>query len=767
MPSTSTDITLDSRHSPALPPGAYTVEITHTRPGGGQDLRTERALSVQAPRFACSGADVLAVHPAPGATGDFGRTLPHLTFASPGLPWARTATATATAEGRAAPWLALLVLTAADTPAPPDAGTVALTPRTAGSLIAPGPDESGVLAPAVSVSAEESRQPCHSVDLTLTAARALLPTLAELPFTAHTRTVTPTPHEPAGDRDGTDEDDADWSLGVHGVITATRVPRTPGAYTAVLVSLEGFGTYDLLGGTTPVPQGVSTVRMAALWSWTFQALDPRKDPRASFFVLADEIAANTGPLALPTPAGCPAGDHTATRLEHGAVPVTWRLPTGTPVPAWYRGPFTPSAVPTVTGLSGVTGADAAIVFWKNPGIHDTGYAAAFTLGQLLALADPHVQAAQHTARREALTAVHRSLLPRGADPDTGGPGDGDGPPPAPEGSLRALWDATAADEQTHQVITGNLGGAWRGGDAQDPRAPDPDPDPPGFSAPEVIAALAGAAEPSVPAGPGFTAAVTAAADAVAAVAQRHAPALRTLLEGTGLLHRVPFHYLVPGEQLLPDRSARFFRVDAQWLATLRAGAAHAGKVTTLDAHLGRSIAQHLDGPAQDPGAGCLIRSPLISAWPNLVIEARDASGKPVEVDATHPLPDVLMLLFPGGLPHRLDLREPPHGITMGLDTYDESRHTFGLNLRAPGDHVPGSDSQQAGGATGWEVTGIPTRASAPEVLVLASGDPARPGLKERVTAVCAAHQLPAPEPSDIALHLLNSAGCLTFEARPA
>ncbi|MFF2375048.1 hypothetical protein ACFVUW_11760 [Streptomyces xiamenensis] len=762
MVSTSTDITLDSSHTPALAPGAYTVDITHTRPGGGQDLRTKRALSVQAPRFTCTSADVLAVHPAPGATGDFGRTLPHLTFASPGLPWARTATGTV--GGRAAPWMALLVLTAADTAAAPDPGTVALTPRTAATLIAPGPGESGVLTPAVTVSADEGQQPCHSVDLTLTAARALLPTAAELPFTAHTRNVTPTPapKNPTGSRDGTDEDDADWSLGLHGVITANRVPRTPGPYTAVLVSLEGFEKYDLLGGTTAVPASVTTVRMAALWSWTFQATDPEKDPQASFFVLADEIAANTGLLALPTPTTCPAGEHTATRLEHGAVPVTWRLPTGQPAPAWYRGPFTPCAVPTVNGLAGVASADAATIFWKNPGIHDAGYAAAFTLGQLLALADPHLKTAQHTARREALTAVHRSLrtsqVPAGT-PTTRDKGD---IPPAPQGSLRALWDDTAANEQTHQTITGNLGAAWRTGEAQDDHTPAPVAS--GFGVPEVVAALTAHPHPPAPAAPGLSTAVTAAADAVAGVAQQHAPTMRDLLEGPGLLHRIPFHYLVPGEQMLPNGSARFFQVDAQWLATLRAGAAHAGTITGLDAHLSRSIAQHLDVLAKDPAAGCLIRSPLISAWPNLIIEAWDNQQNPITVDAAHPLPDVLMLLFPNALPHRLDLREPPHGITMGLDAYDTTHHTFSLNLRAPKDGIPGSDSQQAGGATGWEVTGIPTRTTAPDVLVLASGDTAHPGLREQITTTYTSHQLPAPEASDMALQLLNSAGCLTFKS---
>ncbi|MFE4973584.1 hypothetical protein ACFRAR_15895 [Kitasatospora sp. NPDC056651] len=740
-------ITLGSSHRHALEPGEYRVEVTHTTPDGSSLLKASRALLVGAPRFTCTAADVLAVHPAPGASGDFSLTLPHATLTSAVLPWARTASPPV--EGRAVPWIALLVLTAADTPHPADPGTVALTPRTVGSLLTP---ETGVVTPLLpDVTTEEGKQLCHSVDVTVRAARALLPTIAELPWLTHSRTVAANDGGPGGD-------DPDWAKGCHSVVTANRLPRTAGAYTAVLVSLEGLQGYDLMGGPDAVPDGATAVRMAALWSWTFQAQSPTSDPHTSFFTLADRLAEDSrrdeGRLRLPAPPHRPANAaqrHTVDRLAAGAVPVTWRLPTGEPTPAWYRGPFTPLAVPAVAALATAADADAATAFWKDPGVHDIGYAAAFTLGQLLALADPHLKAAQHTVRRDALTAVHDSLrrirTPRPS-------GDGPARYGARPGSLRGDLEATVAERTTITAIGENLGRPWSDRDA--PSGPGS----PGFGPREVIAALVDGARSQSHAKE-FEEVVRTAAAAVAAVVDSHAPALRELLEGPGLLKRIPFHHLVPHEALLPQHSARFFQVDAQWLATVRTGAHHAGTVTALDGHLGRLCTGRARSLTRDPEAGCLIRSPLIAAWPDLIVEAFDAKGSPVAVDVSRPLPEVLMLLFVSGLPATLVLREPPHGLTMALDARDENG-CYRLIFRAPRDMAGADAPVKAGESTGWEIQDIPARAAAPEVLHVVSTGTEK-SLVGQLRAMYRAHELGEPTPADLALQLLNSAGHLTFQ----
>ncbi|MFH8751873.1 hypothetical protein ACH4GK_33410 [Streptomyces rimosus] len=588
-----------------------------------------------------------------------------------------------------------------------------------------------------------------TLDITAGVLKKLLPTPAELPWLAHVRSVTVD-----GPPRNEDLDGPGWAPGDHSVLLGNRFPRTPGPYTAVLVSLEGFDGFDFLGGSRPVADA-TVVRMAALWSWSFQATAPGSDRLSSFHALADKLADNTrldeGRLRLP-PSPAPTTviqRHIADRITDGAVPVALRLPTGEHAPAWYRGPLTPVPAAAADGLARADCADGTLVFRKSPGVYDVGYAAAFTLGQLLALADPHLQQALMAVRQEALRAVHRSLN-------------------TPEGSARQELEALVG-QNIDQKITDGLGHTW-------PTTPTPASAPvptlgsgAGFGPGEVIAALT-AAHADRELDPALRAAAETAGRAVAETAGQHTPRIADRLPARrDVLHQAPFHHLVPHEAVLPEHSARFFHIDTAWLDTVIRGALHIGATSVLDRHLGTLLAERLTlGESTGPQTGCLVRSPLIAAWPDLLVEAYDDSKHRLAVDAARPLPDVLMLLFPSVMPHRLLLREPPHGLTSGIDELNQ-HHLGTLNFRAPKQMQIGTRTVQAGESTGWEITGISTRPAAPEVLQIVTGDQQHPGLSELLAAFYREHQLAWEErlgPAAAALQLLNSAGYLELKAAP-
>src|SRR5690242_13942145 len=66
---------------------------------------------VSGPRFALNPADIYSVYPPEGSTGDFERSLPHILFARPTIPWERRISS---ASPDHQPWMALLLFSTED-----------------------------------------------------------------------------------------------------------------------------------------------------------------------------------------------------------------------------------------------------------------------------------------------------------------------------------------------------------------------------------------------------------------------------------------------------------------------------------------------------------------------------------------------------------------------------------------------------------------------------------------------------------------------------
>ncbi|MGW7094916.1 hypothetical protein [Streptomyces sp. NPDC054874] len=738
MPEPDLDVTLTSRHQPALAAGTYTLAATQTVAGPNSNnpaptalAAKEQQLHITAPRFALGPNEVLACHPPPGMAADFSLTLPHLAAADPLLPWSRTVL------GAETPWLVLLTVTDAEVRLGKDA---VCTARTAADLVTAQP---GILLPrfASEKPSATDRTPLLTADVAYPSLKGLLPAKEELGWLAHARTVTEAKQRQPG-----------WEPGRCSVLVGNRMPTAAGRYTVLLLSLEGFETFDFLGGPTAVAPTTTAVRMVVLHSWSFtHAPSDEPAPAAGFHALAQSLAASStreNLLRLPSSelGHSVADEHVRRRFEAGYVPVAQRLPTGEVLPAWYRGPFTPHPVPPLPGGQHYPDADSHLIFLREQGMFDLSYACAFSLGKLMALADPTWLRGLERVRAHGLAALHRLL--RGIP----APEPGCDSPPEPE-------EVTAGVREQFSKLVGTGGLAQRITEGLNKKAPPPhrmgprqtSAPGPGPGAAQVVAALTGTGQGN---------------DEADRMAVRLRPLLAEIVvteaaqmaAGAGdtaaQLARLPLDHLVPHEAMLPQHGARFFHIDPQWWAVFRRGTLDTGAATAMDVHLDALLAQELDESA--PAAGMLLRSPLVTAWPELVVEATPpGGGTPVRVPVFHPQPDVLLVLFASS-PGRVTVREPARGLSLGIDSPRDSG-TIVLRAPAAGPKQLGQSLDAPYATKVWECR----REAGTGVLHIHHSS--RPCLTQLLQKALKDHGYTQQlTPASFALQLINGAGQLVF-----
>lgn len=277
----------------------------------------------------------------------------------------------------------------------------------------------------------------------------------------------------------------------------------------------------------------------------------------------------------------------------------------------------------------------------------------------------------------------------------------------------------------------------------------------------------------------ITEAVLAPAEADQEFGDRVVPfELRQWLARLRLLEAVPFAYLAADSQLLPLESIRFFYVDRAWTDAMVQGVLSVGTVTTADrAQLeamyptirdevdeAERVQRRPDGEERLVGAGgtitgFLLRSKLVSGWPNLHVRAyaRDVIADDALTTAAESDPDrmkvlrmerlapaVLLVLF-DGVPAVVHIEEPRQGIQFGVrnapgDTPDQRRvkvrDANTGNLVAPLDRFTDTNSVR-----------VPFRRNAPGVI-----DMVRLAERLRTTAPNAGATL---EPNEYALQMLR------------
>jgi hypothetical protein len=84
------------------------------------------------------------------------------------------------------------------------------------------------------------------------------------------------------------------------------------------------------------------------------------------------------------------------------------------------------------------------------------------------------------------------------------------------------------------------------------------------------------------------------------------------------LENIPYRYLIPADELLPDESIRFFQLDKNWINSFICGAFSIGHTVKAD------LTPYVKGLflADDtPVTGFLINSMVVSAWPDFMVDA--------------------------------------------------------------------------------------------------------------------------------------------------
>lgn len=491
---------------PRLKAGEYQVTAT-LRAGKKATPVTypsvSRGFAVAAPRFRLAGDDLASVFPPNLANGEFAGTLPHAVLAKPVLPWLRTAYSEddQKIEQPNTPWLAVLTIQAGElaplpgTQSPIAAVTIAdLVPQ--GALIAVAgaaplnPPVYGTL-PTGIVSypglamldyGESPSDPVNIVDLPSALFTRIAPTLDDLNFLAHLR-----------ETDTYDSVDAKDDFITRSIVLGNRcgLPNSPAL--ALLVSLEQLSDClpDASGNSGRGIGGATAVRLAVLASWSFTANTGGEDLGALLRGLdVDGITALRLPATMPAPdqvnqaleneaTALAPGDAAAlvnNALDAGYVALDHHLRQAGQTVSWYRGPLLPYGPVAPLPFASVAGPDALLRYDPQTGMFDTSYAAAWQLGQLLALRARNYSVALYGWKRAvgkaSALAAEQALLaaalppapPELADDEQGSQPAfaalmrrrqrllDDGPPPVPE----AVTDFIASLRRLENIPFGYL-----------------------------------------------------------------------------------------------------------------------------------------------------------------------------------------------------------------------------------------------------------------------------------------------------------------------
>lgn len=655
MPAETTTFLPEAR--PALMAGDYVLTLRQTvtdRRGGGTVLerfeRTER-LVVRTDRLGLDAQQVQAFYPPDGHEGRFDGDLPAVVLAQATLPWQLGVRADGTQ-----PWLAVLLFDDLDPPPEPVqmklSALVNGAPRTAPAFVR-----------------ERGEDPDRLVTvLNLPCARfaALAPALADLNWLVHARRVAVDDKAAAGGAvPGRD----------YAVVAANRPCRAGRRHTAHLVSLQGMA--DLLPGGRGPAGDIETVRLVSLASWRF-ACTPAEGGFAGRLGRID-----LGPMALPVPPPKPE-DTAETRLvletfARGYGAFAHRLRDDARTVSWYRGPLLPLKTSPLDIPRPASGADALLRYDPATGLFDVGYAAAWTLGRQLGLADQSFRTALGRLKNRAVRAHLLAEEQREAAGALARAATAAGPPPAP-GMTRALQPAAPATAITPLPASARTGTTET--------APPPD-----VAGLRTCLATPAAPPPEPPSAPADDEAVIAG-----------------LLARLYLLHGVPAGYLVPDPAMLPEESARFFRLDRNWVLALVDGALSlGGDVPEARGHLRqRLVGQAMAGlgdvrrslldeddddaaaPAGQPArvarmvSGLLLRSRVVEGWPGLEARAFAAAraDEPLDLLRMERLaPDLLLCLFRGPLA-RVELIEPAEGLCFALPANAPLRPGGGVDAAA-------------------------------------------------------------------------------------
>jgi hypothetical protein len=657
------DLALFDNNVPKLKAGNWGIEVTHDLDGITKTpFSAKQKFVVSAPQFAIPPSEVIAKYPPDGTSGRYDEVLPHIVLNEPLLPWERTMKA-----GEGTPWLALLVFEEGELLGGDPATHTCITTikdfldanqHIAKTLYPQPPKEADV---------DESAA-CAFIRVPTDVFRDITPRLEELRYLACCRQAN-TGDKPIAGLNG---------QGLAAVVVASRFPAAPAGNASApikniahLVSLE-----KLEDSLVDAPNfgGNDAVALLSLASWTFHCLPDHAQDFAGLvnaFVASETEGNQKTPsrlwLSLPVPelkSGDPSRDQVLRRIRDGFVPLEYHTRTGEDTFAWYRGPLVPVSTAPVKKEKDdpFLTADSAIIYQKDFGVFDLSLAAAWETGRAIALADKAFGQLLLDMRLRTHRLIDAILHRLRSDHFSAK-------------SIADLDEDTTVQDELLKLLHAQL--------LQDIGSPPP----------REPTALPPRAQVE-PTNPKAVLANFLEQDEVKAKmleqVQEDLDPIAQWLAKLLLLYPVPFPCLVPDERMLPVESLRFFYLDNNWLGALLDGALSIGMESSKQTHFARmtrglfqkaaleAAAVHRDSlrgvkadPAPTQGAlmsGLLLRSALVSGWPNLAVRPRrKKDGSLLKILRLDRLsPSVLLCIF-DGIPDMVEFSEPQEGFRLGVD----------------------------------------------------------------------------------------------------
>jgi hypothetical protein len=665
---------------PALYPGTYSINVEHTMSGpAGMPppfSLPAQSFTVQAPEFFIDTTIVETIYPPAGGSDIYGQQLPFLVMSDPSLPWERSLIpgTDAPSPTNPTPWMALLIFAEGEIQLPPSSNNP-VTTGTVADFLAPSTTVLKPQLPDGWVSSDLLSSQCQTITIPGAVFNAVVPSTDDLPYLAHCRAL-----------NTLDEGEELLSVLLSNrlaVANSTVTPQAPLRYYAHLVSLEGFEPY-MGPNAQPIPtQPGSTelmdVQLASLFNWTFVS-QPQTDLGFEELVaglIQSEQSESTEPVgqgALGLPATITAlPSEVQERLDNGYVALELVSGSGDDSFAWYRGPFTatvPQPLPGVgdaqVPVAQAATADALMIYLAEQGLFDLSYAAAWNIGRELALANASF--AQNVGSyRQSANGLMNALAQRMAMPHL-----------ASETDPRSLLARDASRRSFARMMGQGLGKQWTAALAATRTTAAP--------APASVRRMRRSRSRSA-LHPREMLAMNGVVDAIAENLGEAIDSVAGWLASLSLLYPVPFSYLVPDPRMLPVESIRFFYVDSDWIDALTAGALSIAIQSSQDVmvqtalfpHIQSAVARkrrdlmHRARPDALPNvggamamSGMLIRSQLVSGWPQLLVTA-SLGGAPLNLVRNDcPSPNVRLVIF-DGVPDTVTLAEPYKGVLFGVE----------------------------------------------------------------------------------------------------
>jgi hypothetical protein len=339
-------------HIPALQAGKYHLTISQALQINNQLKETyeqTKTFYIASERFTLPLQSVHSVFPPESSTGDYGTALPHIVLNRSTLPWERNA-----GSDRTVPWLALLLFHEDDK----------LEEAEKFDLKAARSDSKLKFNARFPSEPQEQDEKITIIKIPDNLLADIIPTPDELKFLAHVRHVS---HSRGSELEETEL----------AVVIGNRLPL-PGRNIVHLVSLEN---YFLSQSSPPSPYFVS------LKSWEFQCKAESSQYRFRDLLTglkSHSLEGNT--LRRPKQDG---NEDAEKYLSQGYVPLPHHLRNSQNTISWYRGPLLPGQNSTSlpSAIFPVRTADHLLRYLIDVDMFDVSYAAAYQLGQLLALQD--------------------------------------------------------------------------------------------------------------------------------------------------------------------------------------------------------------------------------------------------------------------------------------------------------------------------------------------------------------------------------------------